>query len=82
MTSKEDMKTVTRREALKGLSRFLRDMYTWCDVNGEYKGTVSVSKGTVKRMRRLVDSVLEADASGADVRIIGDDVVADLRGES
>ena len=63
------MKTVTRREALMGLSRFLRDAYT-------REG--HLSRAEVKAMRRLVDAVLEADANGADVRIIGDDVYEEL----
>ena len=54
------MKTVSEREALRGLNMFLRDMYCWCDVNGEFgTGMVSVSRKTVRKMRRLVDAILE-----------------------
>lgn len=65
-----EFKEVTSREALTDLSKFLREVYVWCDVNGEYKGTVSLSQGTVKGMRRLVDAVLEADASGGKIRLM------------
>lgn len=65
---------VSRRDALKDLSKYLRDMYLWCDVNGEYlvTGTVSVSKGNVKTMRRVIDKVLEDDATGCGIRIPDD----------
>lgn len=56
------MFTVNKREALTDLSRFLRDMYCWCDQDGSYTtGLVSVTRGTIKEMRRCVDAVLDAD---------------------
>lgn len=64
------MKEITRRDALKGLSRFMRDMYCWCDQDGRYTtDMVSVSRKTVKAMRRLVDAVLDADAHGTGVKV-------------
>lgn len=66
------MKTVTRREALKGLSRFLRDAYV----------QDKVTRSQVKAMRRLIDAVLEADANGTNVRIMGDDVYGELVGHA
>jgi len=53
------MKQVSEREALKDLSKFLRDMYCWCDCNGSYTGdTVEVSRQTIRNIRRVVDAVL------------------------
>ena len=60
------MRHVTTRSALTDLNRFLREMYMWCDQNGWYDtGVVSVSRGSVNAMRRIVDSVVMAD--GGDV---------------
>lgn len=54
--------------ALRDLGRFMRDMYVWCDQNGDYTtGMVSVSRDTIKRMRRVLDAVLEADVHGGKV---------------
>lgn len=56
--------------ALRDLGRFMRDMYVWCDQNGDYTtGLVSVKRDTIKRMRRVLDAVLEADAHGGKVRV-------------
>lgn len=64
---------VSSKEALVDLSKFLREVYTWCDVNGEYlKGTVSLSQDTVKKMRRLVDAIIEADSTGGKIRLMGE----------
>lgn len=53
------MKQVTTIEALRDLSRFLRDMYCWCDQNGSYTtGSISVGRGTVKDVRRCVDAII------------------------
>lgn len=58
---------VSEREALMGLNKYLRDMYCWCDVNGEYTtGMVSISRDTVKKMRRLVDAILDGKVVLAD----------------
>lgn len=52
------MRTVTSVDALRDLSRFLRDVYCWCDHNGNYlTGTVSVSRDTIRQMRRCVDAI-------------------------
>lgn len=52
------MKQVSKRDALRDLSKFLRDMYCWCDCNGSYTGdTVEVSRKTIRNLRRVVDAV-------------------------
>ena len=56
-----------KRDALKDVSRFLRDVYCWCDAEGGYSGPISITRGTVKAVRRCVDAVLAADAMGSDV---------------
>lgn len=64
------MKQVTAREALRDLSKYLRDMYTWCDQNGSCTtDAVSVSRGKIRQLRRLVDAVLEADMRGENVKL-------------
>ena len=61
------MKTVSEHDALKDLSKFLRDMYCWCDQNGSYTtGMVSVSRKTVRNMRRLVDAILSGEIKLSD----------------
>lgn len=61
------LKTVTERDALKDLSKFLRDMYCWCDHSGSYTGdSVEVSRGTVKNVRRVIDAVLSGDVKVCD----------------
>lgn len=53
------MKQVSERDALRDLSKFLRDMYCWCDHNGSYTGdTICVSRKKIRDIRRLVDAVL------------------------
>ena len=53
------MKVVSERDALKDLSKYLRDMYCWCDHDGSYTGdTISVSRKKIRDIRRLVDAVL------------------------
>lgn len=65
------MKEVEIREALKDLSKFMREVYCWCDQDGSYTtGMVSLSRGTVRSMRRLVDAVLEADSKGEKVKLM------------
>lgn len=55
------MMQVPTRSALMDLNRFLRDMYLWCDQNGNYDtGLVSLSRGSVDAMRRVIDAVLTA----------------------
>lgn len=52
------MREVTTDEALRDLSKFLRDMYCWCDHAGSYtSGSVEVKRETIKAMRRLVDAI-------------------------
>lgn len=59
------MKEVTTREVLRDLNKFMRDMYCWCDQDGLYTtGRVSVSRDTIKRIRRCIDVVLEASDGG------------------
>ena len=52
------MKQVKATDALRDLSRFLREVYCWCDAEGNYcTETVSVSRDTIKQVRRCVDAV-------------------------
>ena len=56
------MKQVSEREALRDLSKYLRDMYCWCDHAGSYTGdTVEVQRKTIRNLRRLVDAILSGD---------------------
>ena len=61
------MKQVSERDALRDLSKFLRDMYCWCDCNGSYTGdTVEVSRKTIRNLRRVVDAVLGGEVKVRD----------------
>lgn len=72
------MKQVSEREALKDLSKFLRDMYCWCDYSGSYTGfTVEVSRKTIRNLRRVVDAVLSGEVKLCDGY---DSVYAQLHG--
>ena len=74
------MKTVSEREALRDLSKFLRDMYCWRDQDGRYDtDLVSVTRHTVKSMRRLIDAVLRDDIKVCDKY---DSVYSQLCGEA
>lgn len=75
------MRKVSKVDALKDLSRFMRDMYCWCDQNGSYTTKmVSVNRDTLKALRRCVDAVIEAENTGAEIRIMDgyDSVYAQL----
>ena len=79
------MRHVSKRDAMKDLSKYLNDMYYWCDVNGEYTtGMVSVSRDTVKKLRQLMDAILEADANDSVVIVADgyDSVYAQLCGKA
>lgn len=61
------MKQVSERDALKDLSKYLRDMYYWCDADGSYTGeSVSVSRKTIRNLRRLVGAILSGKVELAD----------------
>lgn len=61
------MKQVSERDALKDLSKYLRDMYCWCDHEGKYTGgTVEVSRKTIRKLRLVVDAVLSGEVKLAD----------------
>lgn len=61
------MKQVSEREALKDMSKYLRDMYCWCDQNGSYTtGMVSVSRDNIRNLRRLVDAILSGEVKLCD----------------
>lgn len=79
------MRHVSKRDAMRDLSKYLNDMYCWCDVNGEYTtGLVSVSRETVKKLRQLMDAILEADANDSVVFVSDgyDSVYAQLCGKA
>lgn len=85
------MRHVSKRDAMRDLSKYLNDMYYWCDVNGEYfakdghmTGMVSVSRDTVKKLRQLMDAILEADANDSVVFVADgyDSVYAQLCGKA
>ena len=64
------MKEVTTDEALSDLSKYLRDVYCWCDADGSYtSGIISVSRYTVRMIRRCVDAIREAASSNAMVKV-------------
>ena len=61
------MKQVSERDALRDLSRFLRDMYCWCDYDGSYTSdSVRVSRKTIRNLRRVVDAVLSGEVKLCD----------------
>ena len=61
------MKRVSERDALRDLSKFLRDMYCWCDYNGSYTGdSVEVSRKTICNLRRVVDAILSGEVKLCD----------------
>lgn len=65
------MKKVTSVDALRDLSKFLRDMYCWCDHNGSHlTGTVSVSRDTIKQMRRCVDAIQDNTRNGTPIYVM------------
>lgn len=65
------MRTATSLQALRDLSRFLRDMYCWCDHDGSYtSGTISVSRDTVKHVRRCVDAVVDHMQNGTPINVM------------
>lgn len=65
------MKQVTATDALRDLSKFLREVYCWCDVNGNYcTETVSVSRDTIKHVRRCVDAVQDNMRNGTPIYVM------------
>ena len=78
------MVKVSKREAMRDVSKFLRDIYVWCDQDGRYDtGAVSCTRKTIKAIRRVMDSIIEADANDTDIRVPEgyDSVYAMLRGQ-
>jgi len=64
------MRQVTAMDAMRDLNRFLRDMYCWCDHEGSYTSdVVSVSRDTVKRLRRVTDAVLDNVQNGTPIHV-------------
>lgn len=72
------MKQVSERDALRDLSRFLRDMYCWESNTPDWaKGMtdkedepVAVTRHTVKAMRRCVDAVLDSMQNGTPINVM------------
>lgn len=72
------MKRVSERDALKDLSRFLRDMYCWKSNTPEWAagmiGTddevIGVTRHTIKAMRRCVDAVLDSMQNGTPINVM------------
>lgn len=65
------MKQVTATDALRDLSKFLREVYCWCDVNGNYcTETMSVSRDTIKQVRRCVDAVQDNMRNGTPIYVM------------
>ena len=64
------MRMVTSLQALIDVSKFLKDMQTWCDQNGEYDTeVVSVSLKNVKQMSRCIDAVLDQIQNGTPILV-------------
>lgn len=75
------LKQVTSIDALKDLSRYLRDMYCWADQFGNYNtGIVSVTRKRVKSMRHVVDAVLDSLQNGTPINVMdgSDGIYEDL----
>ena len=68
-------KVVDVTEALRGLSKFMRDMYCWeANIPEGWDGckedeAIGVTRHTVKAMRRVVDSALDSLQNGTPVRV-------------
>lgn len=64
------MKIVTSLQVLIDVSKFLKDMQTWCDQNGEYgTGMVSISLKNVEQMSRCIDAVLDQIQNGTPILV-------------
>lgn len=74
------MKQVTTIDALRDLSKFLRDMYCWesdtpdwaVGMTDKEDEPIAVTRHTVKAMRRCVDAVLDNMRNGTPIRIVND----------
>lgn len=66
------MKTVSERDALKDLSKFLRDMYCWCD----HDASEVFDNIDIKNMKAIKDGFLRAsDVITAPKFVVGEGVV-------
>lgn len=64
------MRQVTAMDAMRDLNKFLRDMYCWCDHEGSYtSGTISVTRDTIKLVRRVTDAVLDNVQNGTPIYV-------------
>jgi len=69
------LRTVTRIDALRDLSRFMRDMYCWeANIPDGWDGckedeAIGVSRHTVKTMRRVVDAIIDNERNGTPIRV-------------
>lgn len=69
------MKQVTATDALRDLSRFLREVYCWeAIIPDGWDGckedeAIGISRHTVKAMRRVVDSALDSLQNGTPIRV-------------
>ena len=64
------MRQVTAMDAMRDLNKFLRDMYCWCDREGSYTGgTVEVTRGTIKLLRRVTDAILDNVQNGTPIYV-------------
>lgn len=74
------MRQVTTVDALRDLSKFLRDMYCWesntpdwaAGMTDKEDEPIAVTRHTVKAMRRCVDAVLDNMRNGTPIRIAND----------
>lgn len=65
-----EVRQVTALDAMRDLNRFLRDMYCWCDHEGSCTGgTVSVTRETIKLVRRVTDAILDNVQNGTPIYV-------------